>query len=83
VAKNNPFYFPSWRSFKLKNESPFPTEFAPNKIRDLNLQCQDCFSDLHVCSTEIGLLQNPFPFNNEEQSPELTTELLPFMATTH
>jgi hypothetical protein len=74
------FYFPRWQSFKLENESLFPTDFALNKIRDLNLQCQDCSSKLHVQRGEKRLLQNSFHFNSEEQPPVLPTELLPFMA---
>jgi len=56
------FYFPRRRNFKLENESLFLTDFVLNKICDVNLQCQECFSNLHVHSREIRLLQNSFHF---------------------
>lgn len=77
------FYFPSCRNFKLENESPFTTDFALNIIHDLKLQCQDCFSNAHVHSREIILLQHPFHCNIAEGPPELETELLTFTAMMH
>jgi len=66
-AKNNAFYFPCWQSFKLENESQFPTDFALNKIRDLNLQCQDCFSMCIAGKQDCSKTHFPLTLRNSHQ----------------
>lgn len=80
VQANNLTHFQQCKVFMAEATAEFPTSFACEIIKDLQLQFQQRFSDLDSKAEEVRLFQNPFEADVASCPDELQLEVIELQA---